>query len=331
MPSHPIPVFLDTSAIRTAGFGHPDFRRLLEFSKSNVVRLFVSYIAWEELRTQLLETAYADVLKLQQQFDGLSRGQPDSFILQGLRVPMMDLWNKIELEAGSQEAMDKFASDNRITVITIGADHSSRAWRRYFDVSLPFRPEVTKRENRRKDIPDSWILEAAIDVQRDYPGLIATCHDGNLRTALTKVLEIPVYETIEAVVEFIDGTLEAPKAVEPAAPSESVPATRSEEPFQAEGALAAVFLDAEAQLRSVGTKVIGFVSYLGSPTKDQLFNLLERSGVPIAAGRNVAEQLALAKVIQDTGHHYIPGNKEAGAQAASSIEPEIIRLISGEV
>lgn len=330
MPSTPIPVFLDTSAIRKAGFRHPDFQKLLEYSKSNTVRLFVSYIAWEELRTQLLETACAEVIQVQRNFEALRREQPESFILQGLRSPVMELWDRAEIEARSQEAMEEFARDNRITVVTMGADHAERAWRRYFDVSLPFRPEVTKRENRRKDIPDSWILEAAIDVKRDHASLIAACNDVNFGAALGKVLGISVYGTIEELVEFIDGAIQPPKPVKRVATRDSAYVPPDEKAAHADGALAAVFTEAESQLRAVGTKVIGLVSYLGSPTKDQLYALLERSGVPPAIGRNVAEQLALARVIQDTGHHYIPGNKEAGSQATAAVEPEIIRLVTGE-
>jgi len=330
MLSTPIPVFLDTSAIRKAGFRHPDFQKLLEYSKSNIVRVFVSYIAWEELRTQLLETACAEVIQVRQNFEALRRGQPESFILQGLRSPVMELWDRAEIEARSQEAMEEFARDNRITVVTIGADHAERAWRRYFDVSLPFRPEVTKRENRRKDIPDSWILEAAIDVKRDHASLIAACNDANFGAALGKVLGISVYGTIEELVEFIDGAIQPPKPVKRVAIRDSAYVPSDEKAVQVDRALAAVFTEAESQLRTVGTKVIGLVSYLGSPTKDQLYALLERSGVPAAIGRNVAEQLALAKVIQDTGHHYIPGNKEAGSEAMAAVEPEIIRLVTGD-
>lgn len=327
MPSTPIPVFLDTSAIRKAGFRHPDFQKLLEYSKSNLVKPFVSYIAWEELRTQLLETACAEVINVRKNFDALRLGQPENFILQGLRSPVMELWDKPEIEARSQEAMEAFARDNRITVVMIGADHAERAWRRYFDITLPFNPGVPKRENRRKDIPDSWILEAAIDVKRDHPRLIAACHDANFKAALGKVLGISVYATIDELVEIIDAAIQPPDTVE-SAPTQDVPF--DEKAVHADGALAAVFTEAESQLRTVGTKVIGLVSYLGSPTKDQLYALLERSGVPLGVAKNVAEQLALAKTIQDTGHHYIPGNKEAGAQATAAVEPEIIRLVTGE-
>ena len=276
MPSTPIPVFLDTSAIRKAGFRHPDFQKLLEYSKSNTVRLFVSYIAWEELRTQLLETACDEVIQVRQKFEALQRGHPESFILQGLRSPVMELWDSAEIEARSQEAMAEFARDNRITVVTMGAEHAERAWRRYFDVSPPFRPEVTKRENRRKDIPDSWILEAAIDVKRDHASLIAACNDVNFGAALGKVLGISVYGTIEELVEFIDGATQPPKPVKRVATRDSAYVPPDERELHADGALAAVFAEAESQLRAVGTKVIGLVSYLGSPTKDQLYALLER-------------------------------------------------------
>ena len=172
MPSTPIPVFWDTSSIREAGFHDTDCQKLLKYSKSNVVKLFVSHIAWEELRTQFLQSACSEVLKLQRQFDTVRRRQPASLILQGLRSPGMDLWGEPEIEARSHESMAEFARDNRITVVPIGANHAARAWRRYFEASLPFNREVTDREKRRKDIPDSWILEAAIDVKRDHPSLI---------------------------------------------------------------------------------------------------------------------------------------------------------------
>lgn len=330
MPSTPIPIFWDTSAIREVGFHDPDCQKLLTYSKSNNVRLFISHIAWQELRTQFLQSAWSEVLKLQRQFDVVQRRQPSSLILQGLRAPVMDLWDEPEIQARSHGAMDEFARDNRITIVPMSADHADRAWQRYFEASLPFNPEVTDREKRRKDIPDSWILEAAIDVKRDHSGLIAVCNDGNLATALEKVLEIRVFRTAADVAEHLDGAVKPVKTVKGVKTRDSAYVPPTEGPVQADGALAAVFTEAESQFRNVATKVIGLVSYLGSPTKDQLHALLERSGIPVAIGKNVAEQLALATIIQDTGHHYIPGNKEAGAQATAAVEPEIIRLVTGE-
>ncbi|NUN04043.1 MAG: DUF4935 domain-containing protein [Bryobacteraceae bacterium] len=330
MPSTPIPIFWDTSAIREAGFHDPDCQKLLKYSISNDVRLFISHIAWQELRTQFLQSAWSEVLKLRRQFDAVQRRQPSSLILQGLRAPVIDLWDEPEIQARSHAAMDEFARDNRITIVPLCADHADRAWHRYFEASPPFNPEVTDREKRRKDIPDSWILEAAIDVKRDHSSLIAVCHDGNLAVALKKVLDIRVFRTVAEVVEHLDGAVQSVKTIKSVKTRDSAYVPPTEGPVQADGALAAVFTEAESQFRNVATKVIGLISYLGSPTKEQIYALLERSGIPLAIAKNVAEQLALATIIQDTGHHYIPGNKEAGAQATAAVEPEIIRLVTGE-
>ena len=330
MPSTPIPIFWDTSAIREAGLHDPDCQKLLKYSKSTDVKLFVSHIAWQELRTQFLQSAWSDVLKLQRQFDAVQRRQPASLILQGLRSPVMELWDEPEIQTRSHEAMAEFALENRITVVPMSADHADRAWHRYFEANLPFNREVTDREKRRKDIPDSWILEAAIDVKRDHAGLIAVCNDGNLAVALEKVLAIRVFRTVAELVEHLDEAVPSVKTVKSVKTRDSAYVQPTEGTVQADGPLAAVFTEAESQFRTVATKVIGLVSYLGSPTKDQLYALLERSGIPLAVAKNVAEQLALATIIQDTGHHYIPGNKEAGAQATAAVEPEIIRLVMGD-
>lgn len=330
MPSTAIPIFWDTSAIREAGFHDPDCQKLLKYSKSNAVRLFVSHIAWQELRTQFLQSASSEVLKLRRQFDAVQRRQPSSLILQGLRSPVIDLWDEPEIQARSHAAMDEFARDNHITIVPMSADHADRAWHRYFEANPPFNPEVMDREKRRKDIPDSWILEAAIDVKRDHSGLIAVCNDGNLAVALEKVLAIRVFPTVAEVIEHLDGAMQPVRTIKSVKTQDSAYVPPAEAVVQADGALAAVFTEAESQFRNVATKVIGLVSYLGSPTKVQLYALLERSGIPLAIGKNVAERLALTETIQDTGHHYIPGNKQAGAQATAAVEPEIIRLLTGE-
>ncbi|MCH8041381.1 MAG: DUF4935 domain-containing protein [Nitrospinae bacterium] len=324
-----VPVFLDTSYIRKVGFCHPDFQKLVQYSRSNLLRLFVSHIVWEERRTQFLEAATSQVFKLRRDFDTLHRQQPDNFILEGLPSPMMSLWDPTELEARSHEAMAAFAKDNHITVVPLGADHADRAWRRYFQTSLPFNPDVTDREERRKDIPDSWILEAAIDVKREHSSLVALCDDKRFAAALAQVLAIPVFKTAQEALDHIDGTAQGPDVIKSVKTRDAAYVPPKEGQLELHGALAAAFTEAESQFRTVGTKVVGLVSHLGSPTKDQVYAILERSGVPTAVSRNVAEQLALGKIILDTGHHYVPGNKEAGDLAKAAVEPEIIRLITG--
>jgi len=121
MTAGSISVFLDTSYIRKVGFRHPDFQKLIEYTKSSRLKLFVSFIAWEERRTQFLTEAESQISKVRKEFDALSRKQADNFILLGLPAPAIDLWEQSELEARSHEAMTNFAKDNNISSSSSGA------------------------------------------------------------------------------------------------------------------------------------------------------------------------------------------------------------------
>jgi hypothetical protein len=57
----PLHLLIDTSYLRRAGFGDPDFRLLLHFSKTDRLKIFVPHIVWEERRTQLLEKAFGKI------------------------------------------------------------------------------------------------------------------------------------------------------------------------------------------------------------------------------------------------------------------------------
>ena len=84
---------------------------------------------------------------------------------------------------------------------------------------------------------------------------------------------------------------------------------------------------AREPFKDLDTKILGYVGYLGTPSKAQLFALLSKSGVSVEIAKNVTERLAIAGVITDTGNHYLSKNKVASDLAATSIEPEIIQLL----
>jgi predicted nucleic acid-binding protein len=317
-------LLLDTSYLCGVSFDDPDFRKLLQRSKDDELRIFVPHIVWEERRTQFFEIAYDKVRRVQNAWDGLNTGLANNFLLGDLIPPALTLWTKAEIEAQSRDVMSAFAKQHNIEILPLASDHAERAWRRYFDVGLPFNPDV-KRETRRKDIPDSWIFEASIDLKSKYPNLLALCRDGPLSGALRSI-DIRVFEKTQEVLEEIDAgrvrkpALEAFKTKDAAMPGATQPDLR----------LTVALTEAQAQFKNLDTKLLGYVAYLGSPSKDQLFSLLERSGVSLESAKNVAERLAIAKVITDTGNHYLAGNKESGELAAALVEAEIIRLLENE-
>lgn len=311
------------------GFNNPDFRKLLEHAKAKRLHILVPYIAWEERRTQLLENSLKLVRNLREAYERLTTNMADNLLLDGLERPGLVLWPDDEIDGHSIKTMKAFAESNGIKVVKIGDDHAERAWKRFFTAAPPFDP-IKKREDRRKDIPDSWILETAIDLKAQYPNLRALCCDEVLSNAL-KTCNIetdygPTDKAGEITRTFLD-QFEAELAP-PAPPVQEIsaePAPAAEPPKEPE--LAAVLAEAQRQFKDMELKVFGYVAYLETLPKEQLFRLLERSGVAVEMARNVADRLVLAKLIVDTGNYYLPGDKQAGERAAALVEPDIIKLL----
>ena len=320
-------VLIDTSYLRTAGFNDPDFRKLLKYSKENVLKVFIPHIAWEERRTQYFDNAYKKVRKVEDAFEELNAMLPGDFILGGLTPPGLTIWKKAEIDTKSREVMENFATENKIEIVAVGSDHAERTWRRYFDVDPPFNPNQ-ERENRRKDIPDAWILEAAIDVKANHSGLWVLCCDGKLSNALTSA-DIRTTLNAQEILDEIEQEF-APMPVAAVVEAVAIAPAMAADELRLYQKVSIVLTEAQEHFKYLDSKILGYVTYLGSPSKDQLFGLLSRSGVSAESAKNVAVRLSIAGVITDTGNHYLTANKEAGELAAALVEAEIITLLAGE-
>lgn len=211
--------------------------------------------------------------------------------------------------------MTRFADENGIVVVPLGADHAERAWDRYFSASPPFNP-AQKRENRRKDIPDAWICEAAIDLAKDHPEMIVLSDDDNLSATLTAMGL--------RVLRSTDAALEALSAEEGAATG---PEADSQQSKETTDSLGNAIAKADAEFQDLQRRVLGYVGYLNGLSKSQLFEMMADKDHSVEKIRNAAERLALSGFIEDTGNHYIPKDKNASALAAPFVEAEIIKWL----
>src|SRR6266480_550604 len=328
-------LLLDTSYLRGVGLRSPDFQKLLELAKANTVKLLVPHIAWEEQRTQFLDETFERMRKVRDAFSNLNVRYSRDFLLEGLPAPGLVLWEEKEVYEKSKETMRAFAVRNKIEIVEIAPDHAVRSWDRYFSVGLPFDPKE-EREERRKDIPDSWILACALDLKGMYPNLRALCGDVRLSDALEahgiSVYRITQTKKAAEVTRDVMAAIEAELAPEPAKTAwKTRDAAYKAEPSPAtatDGVMAAL-AGAESDFRDLEIKVLGYVASLDTVGKDQLFDLLGRVGIPAEKARNAAERLTLVGILVDTGNHYLVGNKTAGEQAAKVVEPEIIKLLGG--
>ena len=208
----------------------------------------------------------------------------------------------------------------------------TRAWGRYFTVGPPYNPDQPRLQ-RRKDIPDAWILETAIDLARTHPALIAICADGRLSAAL-EAIPIAVFKTAAEVLDLIESPIPEPIPPAPAAETPKAPETAAAEAASTltpSEQLADLLDQAQLASRLLDIKIAGFVSYLSRPTKAQLIDLLKRSGLSDELISNGIERLVLSGVIRDTGNHYLPVDRKIGDLAAGAVESDIIKLLGAGV
>jgi hypothetical protein len=329
MPDKMTCLLIDTSALYKfgSGFKDPDFRKLLHYcGVGGTLKIFIPHIVWEERRTQLLDEAYGSIRALQQSFNALSNKWEANIVLDGLRSPVLSICDGSEIDAWSREVMKCFAAEHKIEIVPFAPDHADRAWTRYFDTQPPFNRQ-DDRKNRRKDIPDAWILEAAIDTARKHPGLVALVSDTKLADAL-KQNGIGVFNEVKQVLDEIEKpfVVEASEAVA----SQDVAAVSVQEKAQVTvigNGLEHVLAPVRNPFKDLEVKVLGYVAYLGTPTKEELFTLLSQSQVSAEIARNVAERLAFTGLIMDTGNHYLVQDKEVAQLALQSVEAEIIKLL----
>lgn len=326
-------LLIDTSYLFKFGAGlkDPDFMKLLRHAnKEGPLKIHIPHIVWEERRTQLLDEAYSSRRKLKKSFEDLETALSTNIVLNGISSPtLLGLWSESDLDAWSKEAMKRFAIANNIEITSLAHDHAERAWDRYFSAKPPFN-RSEDRTIRRKDIPDSWILEAAIDIGKTHPELLALVPDGKLSNALQSH-GIRVVNEVQQVLDEIEKSLPLGIIAE-AVTTEDAVAVKIQEKADVtiiEKDLEAALKKAREPLEDLEVKILGFVTYLGAPTKEELLNLLSQSGVSIEIARNAAERLSLTGFISDTGNHYLAKNKEIGNLAAESVESEIIKLLHG--
>lgn len=304
-------VLIDSSVLYDTHFNHPDFRLLLQRSQERKIKIYIPHIVLEEHRTQMTAEIDQKVKEANRAFRLASRSERKHlFFTQGLREPHFELWTPEEIDKHSRQVVKDFVLENKIEELPIGADHASRAWSRYFDVAPPFNAD-TERTARRKDIPDSWIFEAALDLKaRGLNDLCALCGDRRLKYAL-KEAGFEIFEKVELLAAMVDAAL----AVYPIGGASPAPATLLRESLKS------------ADFADVKVAVLGFIGYFDAPPKEKLFELLEQAGFDRRVVENVAQGLVLASMLRDSGNHYLPVDKSVAQQAADEVQPLVLKLL----
>lgn len=297
-------VVIDTSMLRQMHFQHPDFERLLLRSRKGLLKIYIPHIVLEEERTFLLASLVESVESMHATLKKVTEGLL-SMLAQSLPRPTLDIWTKEELTRNSKGVFDRIVAENKIEVLAVSDVHTANAWKRYFDCAPPFDPKQ-RREVRRQDIPDSWILEAALDLKGKQGRLCALVADGKLRAAL-KDQGFETFDSVESLIAVVEAA-NSVVPINPPAPTEPLPLSQ---------------LRSDA-FKDVDLIVLGVNEVLRSPGKETLFATLERFGVDRTIAEHEARTLVLSGVLKDTGNHLIPTNP---AQAAQAADTEVVQQL----
>lgn len=299
-------VVIDTSVLRQMHFRHTGFERLLHRSRKGLLKIYIPHIVLEEERTYLLANLITYVGQMHATMNKVTEGLL-AMLSQGLPRPTLHIWTREELARNSKEIFTKFIAENKIEVLKISEAHAKNAWDRYFECAPPFNPEQA-RPTRRQDIPDSWILEAALDLHGKQGRLCALVADGKLKKALAEH-GFETYSELDLLIDAVEAA-NAAQPINPRPPAESM---------RLDQLRGLAFQD-------VDLAVLGMNEALGSPGKDDLFDALERAGIDRAIAQHEAQTLVLSGVLKDTGHHLIPTNRAQAVQAADSARVQELLL-----
>ena len=288
---------IDTSMLRRLPFQHADFQRLLRQSQMGSLKLYIPHIALEEERTAQFAKHVEAVEKIKSTLDKLQRGML-GMLVEGLPEPHLELWDADEVARNSQTTFNQFVAANKIEVIEISMEHAANAWTRYFNVDPPFNPNED-REQRRKDIPDSWILEAGIEIKPRKGLHCALVGDNKLADAFEKE-GFKVYRDVETILNDIEQATAVAAIRPPVVEVAPVPLDQLRSP----------------SFKEMDVIVLGLIEALNTPSKEDLFSTLENAGFDRTIAEHEARTLVLSGRLNDTGTHLIPTNRALAQQAA---------------
>jgi hypothetical protein len=290
-------LIIDTSMLRQLPFQHMDFNRLLQQSQMGKLKIYIPRIVMEEERTAQLEKHLQTVEEIRTRYAKLQRGM-QGLLVQGLAEAHIELWNAVDVEQNSRATFSHFLETNKIEVIEISKEHAANAWERYFKVGPPFNPKE-EREARRKDIPDSWILEAGIEVKARNGRHCALVADNKLTNAFEKE-GLKVYRDVQSLLDDIDQATAIAPIQRPVVEEAPVPLDQLRSP----------------EFQDLDVIILGLIDALDTPPKEALFSALEAAGFKRDIAEHEARTLVLSGRLKDADTHFIPTSRALAKQAA---------------
>ena len=251
--------------------------------------------------------------------------------------------------SSSISSINTYTQEYSINIFYPSEDHIKKTWHAYFNGGAPFKGEKKNddsSQNRRKDIPDAWIYQAALDVKDKY-GRNSDCvlvyngtskegaqgKDGNLHNSLNQI----GYRSLD--IDTLLKELETTTAKNPdASTSETCRAhvltqealhNVSDMPITPDNLEAILATARTPQQREIYLRLMGYAHWLQGPGKQDIYDVLSRRGydTELINASIVLLSRDPLQPIKDIGKYVLPFDKVTCSKAADAIMPEILELL----
>lgn len=324
-------VFVDTSYIRQKAKGQSaEWNRLLLLARNREIEIHVSHIAIEEYRSQCVDHLYAKIERSRNALRDLQKEWQSNPIAGELGEPIEpNIFPDIEkLEDEANKMKETLVTENHLTVRMPSASQGERVWSDYFSwrsifrfVTPANRDDRTTRDSRRKNIPDAWIYESAVDLSKEKPNVVCLCCDQKL-TELLSEQGLKVCASADDVQLLLEG---GDISAEEMIADEAIELTgdRKVELSPLRERLDSI----ERSEKQLQLRILGYTHFFSPISKSNLIELLEERGHASTEIEIVASRLVLNSLIKDSGTHYISVDRIIGKEAASEVMEEIVEKL----
>ena len=205
-------IYVDTTCLRGLSFHDPDWQVLLEASKQRTLRIAISEVAFQERCSQWRDELKAKANIVKDAIDKLTAAWNNSPITRNssindnpyliAEIKIFDFEKYIEDQV--IDYANNFIKEYDIEIRKIQEHHTEEVLRKYFCWEEPFdsptkdRDTRDIREKRKKNIPDAWIIEEAIDLKASGRAIYVLCKDKKMIETFIKK-DIQVFETAEGI------------------------------------------------------------------------------------------------------------------------------------
>ena len=218
--------------------------------------------------------------------------------------------------------------------------------------SLESRPPTSKKDHGYKDCliwesvlrqphgSEVWFIsrdsKAFFEGDAFHPELLSEARDRGINVMGYRDIERAVKKLREAnpsmdfaVLETEDRTARADVPVEdfafptPAPRPAKIP-DHDPPPSVDTGEITRRLSESQERFNALDLKVLAYIAYFGSASKNDLFIALADAGLASDVARNIAERLVMSGFVNDTGNHYLVMDRAVGDLVAPTVEPEII-------